>query len=72
MTKIPLQVVALKVAVSSTVADQAVLAAYAAGITKERDSLLERVGCVESKWIAAECRNVMLRQRIALLEVCPI
>ena len=63
------QVIALKAAASSAAADQAVIVRYASELTKERDALLQRSATLENKWIAAECRNVILRQRIADLTV---
>jgi len=60
---------ALKSAASSTAADQAVIVRYASEVTKERDSLLQRSAGMEAKWITAECKNVILRQRIADLLV---
>lgn len=59
------EVMALKSAASSTAADQAVIVRYAAEVTKERDGLLQRSANLEAKWITAECKNVILRQRIA-------
>jgi hypothetical protein len=63
---------ALKSAASSTAADQAVIVRYAAEVTKERDGLLQRSANLEAKWITAECKNVILRQRIADLTVRPV
>jgi len=62
---------ALKTAASSTAADQAVIVRYASEVTKERDGLLQRSANMEAKWVTAECKNVILRQRIADLMVCP-
>lgn len=59
----------MKAAASSAAADQAVIVRYASELTKERDALLQRSATLENKWIAAECRNVILRQRIADLTV---
>ena len=65
------QVQQLQTAAASAAADQAVIVRYATELTRERDGLLQRSAELETKWITAECRNVVLRQRIADLLVCP-
>ena len=65
------QVQQLQTAAASAAADQAVIVRYATELTRERDGLLQRSAELETKWITAECRNVVLRQRIADLMVRP-
>lgn len=59
----------LQTAAASAAADQAVIVKYASELTRERDALVQRAAELESKWIAAECRNLVLRQRIAEIKV---
>ena len=61
----------LQTAAASAAADQAVIVRYATELTRERDGLIQRSAELETKWITAECRNVVLRQRIADLMVRP-
>ena len=50
---------------------QAVVVRYASEVTKERDALLQHSAGLEAKWLTAECKNVILRQRIADILVHP-
>lgn len=63
-----MQVTSLKSSLATVTADQSVIVRYASELFKERESVLRRATELESKWVAAECQLVVLRQQVTDLQ----